>query len=85
MRLAPQQNPCALFTTKATKNPALKRRRKHLGSDPNSRRLDEGDSEAATSRASAREVAASFKLGNLVELRGIEPRTSCVQGRRSPS
>ena len=25
------------------------------------------------------------RSGNLVELRGIEPRTSCVQGRRSPS
>ena len=35
--------------------------------------------------AIALESEASFKPGNLVELRGIEPRTSCVQGRRSPS
>ena len=33
----------------------------------------------------AHESEASFELGELVELRGIEPRTPCVQGRCSPS
>ena len=35
--------------------------------------------------APAHESEASFKLGNLVEPGGIEPPTSCVQGRLSPS
>ena len=37
------------------------------------------------SMLSACEAVSKFKIRKLVELSGIEPLTSCVQGRRSPS
>ena len=35
--------------------------------------------------AFASELTKRFKIAKMVELCGIEPQTSCVQGRRSPS
>ena len=50
-----------------------------------SSRYDASDEEAPINRACARLIAGSWVSKMLVEPIGIEPMTSCLQSRRSPS